>query len=157
MKRIFFIAIITLLQFQSIGQENKSLIGKWKIVTFDAVVFHDYRNDSTYFPPEFLETLKGSKDSTFMVGFLDGMIKGFNNYYYEFKERSEYKEIKNDKIKAQGTYDIFIKDKKIVLNSKDKFGGETKQTLLYELTDKILLLKIPSDEMDLKIELVRVE
>lgn len=157
MKGIILFSLILLISISAIGQKKDKLNGKWKIVTINTGFFHDFRNDSTFYPPELLESLKGSNDSLFMIGFFDGMIKGFQNYYYEFSENNDYQENKNGKIKAQGKYNIIPKDKKIILETKDKFGGETKQTMFYALDENMLVLKIPSDEMELKIELIKVE
>lgn len=157
MKKTKLIVLFLLIHFFSNGQAKNEILGKWKLITFEAVVFHDYRNDSTYFPPDYLETLKGSNDSSFMIGFLHGMIKSFDKYYYEFEDSNEYREIKNDKTKEQGTFEVNPKDKLIILLTKDNFGRETKQTLLYELSDKVLSLKIPNDDFDLKMQLIKMQ
>ncbi len=155
LKPIPLLIVCSLLSIMSYGQNNDLIKGKWKIITIDAVFYHDYRNDSTFYPPAMLESLKGNKDSAFMIGFFDGMINGFKQYYYDFKENNEYQEIKNDKIKEQGTYEVNSNNKTVILQTKDKFGRETKQTLLYELVNNILSLTIPSEEIDLKIQLIR--
>lgn len=156
MKKAILLVFIVLFNFSGYAQSNDNqLLGKWKIVTFDAMLYHDYRNDSTHYPPELLESLKDNKDSAFMVGFLDGMISSFKNYYYEFQAKDKFLEIKNGSIKQNGTFTINKKEKTILLTVKDKSGGEKRQTLLYELKDDHLLLSIPSDEMPVTIGLVK--
>ena len=157
MKTSFLLVFVTLFFLNASAQTADNIVGKWKIVAVDAGFFHDFRNDSTYFPPEMMESLKGNKDSAFTVGFFEGMIRSFENYFYNFSSNKEYQEIKNDRTKEKGIYEIVSESKKIVLNAKDKFGRETRQNLLYELTGKTLILKIPSDEMNLKIHLMKAE
>ena len=155
MKKIILLLIVTFLFTEGYSQVEKQFTGKWKVITMDAVFFHDFRNDSTYYPPEFLESLKGSKDSLFMIGFFDGMIKSFKDYYYVFSNPNEFQEIKNGKVREKGIYEVKPGEKQIIFISKNNFGTETKQTMFFEFLDDMLMLNVPSDDMEIKIQLIK--
>ncbi|WP_153799353.1 hypothetical protein [Foetidibacter luteolus] len=157
MIKAYFFTALLFCSFTVFGQDKTHLTGKWKIIVFDAIVYHNYKKDSTFIPGEFKESLRGDKDSSFTLGFIAGMIKGFNDYYYVFLENGQYQELKNDKLKQEGVFIVNEAGKELILTAKDKFGGESRQTLLYEINNGNLLLKIPSEGMNLNFELEKVK
>jgi hypothetical protein len=145
MKKLALLAVVSLLALTGFNQAPGALVGKWKIVIVDAGVYHDYKKDSTSIPEEMKAALKGNKDSAMTIGFMTGLIKGFSDYYFDFKADGTYDEIKGEKIKQKGTYVIDPAQKLLVQTTKNSLGDERKNQMHYTLTGKTMTV-IPVDD-----------
>jgi hypothetical protein len=145
MKKISLLVLFGLLANSGFSQAPGDFVGKWKIVIVDALVYHDYKKDSTAIPEEMKAALKGSKDSARTIGVMTGLIKGFSDYYFDFKADGTYDEIQGDKIKQKGTYVIDPAKKQLTQIFKNNMGEEGKHQMNYTLTGKTLTV-IPVDD-----------
>ena len=145
MKKTSLLAIFGLLALTGFAQTPDVIVGKWKIVIVDAGVYHDYKKDSTSIPEEMKTSLKGSKDSAMTIGFMTGLIKGFSEYYFDFKADGTYDEIKGEKIKQKGTYVVDPAQKLLVQTTKNSLGDERRNQMHYTLAGKTMTV-IPVDD-----------
>jgi len=157
MKTIISIACILLFSIAANGQNNTDLTGKWKIVSFNVGIYHNYKTDSTSIPKELQESLKGNSDSLLSISLITGIVQEFGNYYYIFLANRQFQETKDGIIKQEGSYVIDNAKQQITLIVKDKFGGENRQILNFRMKGETLEFKVPSEDMDMVFDLEKSE
>ena len=157
MKTILLFACVLLLSTISYGQNKLDITGAWKITSFNAGVYHNYKTDSTAVSEKMKESLKGSADSAITIALITVLVKEFDNYLYIFQPNGQYQEKKGEKVKQHGTYTLDEGRQLITLIVKDKFGGESRQNLHYRKTRQALEFKIPLDEMEIILNLEKFQ
>lgn len=158
MKSIILATCLTLISCFTFAQtENPSVVGKWKIVLMDAGVSHDYKTNKTTYPEKFLKEMKGNKDSVFIVGLMGVMIENYSNYYFVFAADGKYQEIRETKVKQEGTYKIDWNNHEIETNCINKFGKPIIQKYLFKLKEGRLCFSIPQRDKKISIESEKVE
>lgn len=150
MKKLALSVLCSLFVLASFSQSPSPIVGKWKIVIVDAGIYHDFKKDSTSLSEEAKASLSGSKDSAFTMGFLQGMIKQFADYYFNFKADGTYDEIKGEKIKQKGSYTFSTEKKLLTQVSKNALGDESKKEMRYTLEGKTLTVVPVEEAMKLK-------
>jgi hypothetical protein len=148
---MLLLASVHVLQAQTDPQPSP-LLGKWKITFVDAGVTHDYKTGKTTYPDDFLKKMKGNKDSTMMVGLMGVMVGNFDNFYYVFTADGKYQEIRESKVKQEGTYKLNEEKSIIETTCMSRLGTPVKQEMIYKFKDGKLCLSVP--QRDKKIEIV---
>ena len=124
-----------------VAQENKSLIGEWRVVSVDnGEVYLNVKTDSVSTTAEF------DKKHKTKVSHQDGIaeIRAFSSENeFIFTENGEFRVYMNSKRKTKyldGNYK-FIDDEKLSLNVKSRIGKEMKKELEFEFINELLLVQ----------------
>lgn len=128
------------------------VVGKWKVIMFDAGIHHDYKLGKTTFPEKLLSDLKGKKDSSVTVSLLKASANNYENYYFVFSADGKFQEIRETKVKQEGTYKVDAVTNSIETVTISKLGTPVKQTFSYTLKGNNISFTVP--QRDKKAELL---
>ena len=119
------------------------LVGKWKVNAIEAGIHHDYKNNETTYPDALKKSLQGKKDSAISIGLMQRIAENFKNYSFVFTADGKYQEIKDAKIKQEGTYKTDEILGTIETTCMSRLGTPVKQQLEYKRIGAILHFKYP--------------
>lgn len=128
------------------------VVGKWKVISFDAGIHHDYKSGKTTFPEKLLADLKGKKDSSITVNLLKAFATNYENYHFVFTADGKFQEIRETKIKQEGTYKVDAVKNLIETVTISKLGTPVKQTFSYLIKGNNIAFMVP--QRDKKAELL---
>ena len=142
--------------FAQLENPDSLLAGKWKIQELNGDTQHNYDNNKTSYSKEFLQKLKGQKDSTFRIGLTKTIINNFENYAFEFTLEGKYKEYKDARVKQEGKYTINDSKNIIETNFFNRMGQPVTQKITYKIVNNKLVMMVPQRDKPIEITFVKV-
>lgn len=153
---ICFAFVSSLTIAQTTQATEHPVVGKWKVITFDAGVHHDYKTGKTTFPDKLLKDLAGKKDSAMTVSLLQMIAGSYENYYFFFTSDGKYKEIRETKVKQEGTYKINTEKSLIETETMSKLGKPVKQEYSYKFKGTTLCFSVPQRDKPIELQVEKV-
>ena len=146
MKSVYLFLIMALGLSFAMAQTNtppSPLVGKWKVNTIEAGIRHDYKTNETSYPDALKKSLQGKKDSAISIGLMQRVADNFKSYSFVFTADGKYQEIKDAKIKQEGTYKTDEVLGIIETTCMSRLGTPVKQQLEYKLIGALMHFKYP--------------
>ena len=119
------------------------IVGKWKVIVFDAGIHRDFKTGHTAYPENLKKALEGKQDSAITMDLLTMLADNFKNYYFVFTADGKYQEIRESKIKQEGVYKIDEVISSIETTCMTRIGTPAKQQFNYHLKGKVLSFSLP--------------
>jgi hypothetical protein len=140
---LILMAFVTTIAIAQTNLIQPTIVGKWKVNVIDAGIHHDYKTNETSYPEALKKSLQGKKDSAITIGLMHRITENFKNYCFVFSADGKYQEIKEAKLKQEGTYKVDEILGTIETTCMSRLGTPVKQQIEYKLIGTILHFKFP--------------